>query len=104
MDGLRSAKAHYHVAISRTGLTDLPGRQVKSGHWAAAEASVIERRSRGVLDTRMRGVTVVSGGEQRILPSLRGSASDEAIQTRHSGAMRSIEPGISRFADAQLRI
>jgi hypothetical protein len=25
-------------------------------------------------------------------------------QTRHSGAMRSIEPGISRFPDAQLRI
>jgi hypothetical protein len=26
------------------------------------------------------------------------------VFTRHSGAMRSIEPGISRFPDAQLRI
>jgi hypothetical protein len=26
------------------------------------------------------------------------------FEKRHSGAMRSIEPGISRFPDAQLRI
>jgi hypothetical protein len=26
------------------------------------------------------------------------------LSRRHSGAMRSIEPGISRFPDAQLRI
>jgi hypothetical protein len=28
----------------------------------------------------------------------------QSLQDSHSGAMRSIEPGISRFPDAQLRI
>jgi hypothetical protein len=34
----------------------------------------------------------------------RVNAKDEGTRARHSGAMRSIEPGISRFPDAQLRI
>jgi hypothetical protein len=29
---------------------------------------------------------------------------DEKVDARHSGAMRSIEPGISRFPDVQLHI
>jgi len=54
-----------HPQSSSPGLT---------GRSSIPETSVIEPRGRGVLDTpHARGMTVVSGGEHRILPSLRGA-------------------------------
>jgi hypothetical protein len=40
-------------------------------------------------------------GGSSMLPPLKTNSKK---LSRHSGAMRSIEPGISRFPDAQLRI
>jgi hypothetical protein len=59
-----------------------------------SETSMMESRSRSVLDTPLsRSVTVIATNE-----------TTRQSRLRHSGAMRSIEPGISRFPDAQLRI
>jgi len=45
----------------------------------------------------MKGVTVIHG--KVVTTSDEGKSNQ-----RHSGAMRSIEPGISRFPDVQLHI
>src|SRR5260221_9621389 len=39
---------------------------------------------------------------ESVRPSLRGAQATKQSTIRHSGAMRSIEPGISRFPDVQL--
>src|SRR5260370_22698004 len=43
-------------------------------------------------------------GRGRMLVVIARSAATKQSRSRHSGAMRSIEPGISRFPDVQLHI
>jgi hypothetical protein len=54
----------------------------------------------GLFENQIR--TAVIARSEATLTVIASEAKQSSL--RHSGAMRSIEPGISRFPDAQLRI
>jgi hypothetical protein len=67
----------------------------EGGRSSIPETPAMESRSRGVLDRPVKPDDDSSSWR---------SETTKRSTFRHSGAMRSIEPGISRFADVQLHI